>query len=61
MIEWAKSRARSLRATEEVMLLKEEMRRVLAYLKWKSHWWLSLRGKRVVSDKALAEGLGLLR
>ncbi|KAF9042129.1 hypothetical protein BJ165DRAFT_1328070, partial [Panaeolus papilionaceus] len=60
MIEWAKSRARSLRATEEVMLLKEEMRRVLAYLKWKSSQWLRLRGKRAVKDKALAEGLGAI-
>ncbi|KAF9030057.1 hypothetical protein BJ165DRAFT_1359063 [Panaeolus papilionaceus] len=42
------------------MLLKEEMRRVLAYLKWKSSWWLGLKGKCVVGDKVLAEGLGAI-
>ena len=31
-LEWAKSRARAARAREEVMLLKEEMNRVLKYL-----------------------------
>jgi hypothetical protein len=35
-VEWAKSRARSNRATEEVLLLLEEMRRVLLFLEWKS-------------------------
>ena len=38
--EWAKSRARANRCKEEVLLLKEEMRRVLVFLEWKSKWWL---------------------
>ena len=33
--EWAKSRARVGRCREEVLLLKEEMRRVVAFLEWK--------------------------
>ena len=37
--EWAKSRARTIRCKEEVMLLKEEMRRVTEFLGWKSQWW----------------------
>ncbi|KAF9471339.1 hypothetical protein BDN70DRAFT_909381 [Pholiota conissans] len=37
--EWARSRARAARGKEEVMLLKEEMRRVLAFLAWKADWW----------------------
>lgn len=38
-VEWSKSRARCMRATEEVALVKEEMRRALAYLEWKAGWW----------------------
>jgi hypothetical protein len=38
-VEWAKARARSFRWTEEVALLKEEMRRVLAFLEYKVRWW----------------------
>ncbi|KAF4603264.1 hypothetical protein EYR38_003677 [Pleurotus pulmonarius] len=37
--EWAKSRARAARWTEEQDLILEEMRRVLAYLKWQASWW----------------------
>ncbi|KAF4597769.1 hypothetical protein EYR40_008234 [Pleurotus pulmonarius] len=40
-LEWAKSRARALRWSEEVLLLKEEMRRVLAFLRWQAEWWES--------------------
>jgi hypothetical protein len=38
-IEWCKSRARALRWSEEVKLLQEEMRRVLAFLEWRAGWW----------------------
>ncbi|PPQ76635.1 hypothetical protein CVT26_012761 [Gymnopilus dilepis] len=55
--EWARSRARAARATEEVALLKEEMRRVLAYLDWKADWWKGRQSGRQVQDKALEEGL----
>jgi hypothetical protein len=55
-IEWAKSRARANRAKEEVLLLKEEMRRVIEFLKWKSQWWLSKAEDRSAGDD-LAEGL----
>jgi hypothetical protein len=60
-VEWAKSRARVGRCREEVLLLKEEMRRVVAFLNWKTTWWMdrqSMRGG--VSDavsKDLHEGL----
>ncbi len=37
--EWARSRARVRRASEEVMLLREEMRRVLESLEFKASWW----------------------
>jgi len=55
-IEWAKSRAHAARATEEVLLLKEEMRRVLEFLKWKAGWWVS-RVELHSADKGIAEGL----
>ena len=44
--EWAKSRARTNRCKEEVLLLKEKMRRVLVFLEWKSDWWLQRQGVR---------------
>lgn len=55
--EWAKSRARANRWSEEVTLLAEEMRRVVVFLRWKANWW-SLQGKaRTVVSAGLAEGL----
>ncbi|KDQ53132.1 hypothetical protein JAAARDRAFT_137621, partial [Jaapia argillacea MUCL 33604] len=33
------ARARAERWKEEVVLLQEEMQRVLEFLKWKSEWW----------------------
>jgi hypothetical protein len=61
-IEWAKTRARSLRWSEEVRLLEEEMRRIQQFLLWQSGWWMTrvgLRSTRVrggVVDDAQREG-----
>jgi len=55
-IEWSKSCARAARAAEEVCLVKEEMRRVVEFLKWKSKWWV-LRTGHWSADEGLAEGL----
>jgi hypothetical protein len=55
--EWAKSRARMTRSKEEVMLLKEEMRRVAAFLHWKQRWWREREEGRKDVDGALLEGL----
>ncbi|KAJ7138908.1 hypothetical protein C8R46DRAFT_1234147 [Mycena filopes] len=38
-VEWSRARARKVRWTEEVLLLREEMRRVLRYLGWQVAWW----------------------
>lgn len=38
-IEWCKARARAMRWSEEVLLLVEEMRRVVAYHTWHAEWW----------------------
>jgi hypothetical protein len=38
-VEWAKTHARANRWQEEVLLVTEEMRRVIAFLDWKASWW----------------------
>lgn len=55
--EWARSRARVCRATEEVTLLREEMRRVLEFLKWKAKWWDARAVARSVNSLTLREGI----
>lgn len=58
-LEWSKCYARSQRWREEVELLKEEMRRTLEFLKWKSSHWSSrtLSKSGLPSSPALREGL----
>ncbi|PPQ97896.1 hypothetical protein CVT26_013070 [Gymnopilus dilepis] len=56
-VEWAKSRARAARAREEVMLLKEEMQRVLKYLGWKADWWRQRVAMRTGVAPELKEGI----
>ena len=48
-VEWAKAKARADRWEEEVVLLDEEMRRVLKFCKWKATWWM----ERVTLRKGL--------
>lgn len=61
--EWAKSRAHTIHWTEEVLLLREEMRRCLQYLQYRADWWArrsTLRQDAAASpglEKGLAEGL----
>ncbi|KAJ7771344.1 hypothetical protein DFH07DRAFT_768315 [Mycena maculata] len=38
-VEWARARARKIQWEEEVMTLREEMRRALRYLGWQAWWW----------------------
>lgn len=52
-----KSRARAQRWTEEVLLVREEKRRVLEFLEWRHDWWIERAHMRAVSDPALADGL----
>ncbi|KAG2108875.1 hypothetical protein DEU56DRAFT_874521 [Suillus clintonianus] len=56
-IEWCKSRARALRWSEEVELLREEMRRVLQFFAWQAAWWEDQGKRRVGECAAHAEGL----
>ncbi|EDR04507.1 uncharacterized protein LACBIDRAFT_304221 [Laccaria bicolor S238N-H82] len=56
-IEWAKSRARHLRWSEEVLLLKEEMRRVRKTLEKRAAWWQAREEPWEGLDRAEAEGV----
>lgn len=55
--EWAKMLARRDRWEEEYLLVQEEMRRVIVYLKWKAEWWKEQGSRRVSDDAGLVEGL----
>lgn len=60
-VEWAKSKARALRWWEEVVLLSEEMRRVIAYSQAKRLEWQSIAEQRSINepgmDTMLREGI----
>ncbi|KAH7905401.1 hypothetical protein BJ138DRAFT_1138292 [Hygrophoropsis aurantiaca] len=55
-IEWCRARARANRWTEEVLLLREEMRRTLAFLDWHAGWWLKQVDRRKVLGVDEPEG-----
>ena len=55
--EWAKSKARADRWSEEVVLLVEEMRRVICFLDWKSSWWTTQAVARSGLPPDIADGL----
>ena len=55
--EWARSRARVRHATEEVALVREEMRRVGEFVVWKSMWWELRATLHSTVGLELAEGL----
>lgn len=59
-VEWAKAKARGARWGEEVMLLDEEMRRILQFCDWKERWWKDQQDLRSLvepHEKTLREGL----
>jgi hypothetical protein len=43
--------------SEEVLLLREEMRRVLEFLKWHAKWWEARRALHSNLKPELAEGM----
>ncbi|KAF4582629.1 hypothetical protein EYR40_002552 [Pleurotus pulmonarius] len=55
-VEWLRSRARAARWSEDLVLVFDEMNRVLRYLEWKSTSWTGLIGKRT-AEPELDEGL----
>ena len=57
-IEWCRTRARAMRWSEEVLLVQEEMRRVLEYMSWLANWWSSHAAvPSMAHDPYLTEGL----
>ncbi|KAF7977149.1 hypothetical protein HWV62_4563 [Athelia sp. TMB] len=56
-IQWCKARARATHWTEEVLLLREEMRRVLAFLTWHAGWWDCQASSRTGLTLEAAEGV----
>ncbi|KAF7321068.1 CxC2 domain-containing protein [Mycena chlorophos] len=57
-VEWTRALVRKTRWCEEVMLLKEEMRRVLRFLRWRSNWWRAqARVRASTTSAAVAGGL----
>lgn len=56
-IEWCRARARAMRWSEEILLLREEMRRVLTFLSWHGDWWVTQAQRRGDIPDELSEGL----
>lgn len=56
-IQWCKARARAMRWSEEVLMLREEMRRVLAFLSWHEVWWDQQALRRTDLPSEVTEGL----
>jgi hypothetical protein len=56
-VEWAKSRARMMRWKEELLLVQEEMRRVLVYLRWRADWWQGQSSLRIHNDESIVSGI----
>lgn len=56
-VEWARSRARAARWTEDALLLLEEMRRVLDFEERKADWWRSRAHLRSSEPEHLRHGL----
>ncbi|KAJ7079314.1 hypothetical protein C8R43DRAFT_1143270 [Mycena crocata] len=56
-VEWCRAKARKVRWEEEVLLLREEMRRVLRYLEWQAEWWVARRDVRQDATPELRHGL----
>ena len=46
-----------MRWSEEVLLVREEMRRVLQFLEWHARWWEGLQTRHDGSSPELAEGV----
>jgi len=57
-VEWAKARARAECWREELLIVQEEMHCVLAFLTWKSQWWVEQGSKPDIDhDPALLDGI----
>ncbi|KAG2737192.1 hypothetical protein P692DRAFT_20705909, partial [Suillus brevipes Sb2] len=58
-LEWCKARARAYQWLEEVELLLEEMRQVLAFLRWQGSWWKECITLQTLNSAPAQEGLSV--
>jgi hypothetical protein len=56
-LHWCKTAANADRWNEELQLVQEEMRRVLAYFTWHAAWWSEQIGRRLDAALPLQEAL----
>jgi hypothetical protein len=56
-VEWAKSQARKQRWEEEVLIIQEEMRRVIKYHEWRAQWWHDQGMRRKDANDATLDGI----
>lgn len=56
-VEWSKARARMRRWNEELLIIKEEMRRVIVYHKWRAAWWCERSSLREHADATILSGV----
>lgn len=56
-VEWAKTRARMTRWTEELLIVQEEMRRMISYQEWKAAWWRDQAFMRNKGDAGVLSGV----
>ena len=55
--EWAQTRVRMCQWKEELLIIQEEMRRVLVFFEWKSVWWLEQANRRVSLEPSVESGV----
>ena len=55
--EWAQTHARMCQWKEELLIIQEEMRQVLAFFEWKSVWWLGQANRRVSLEPSVQNGV----
>src|ERR1700729_4238399 len=56
-VEWAKTKAHADRWHEEVLLVSEEMHRVLYFFQWKAEWWSSQSALRTDTPIRVQRGI----
>jgi hypothetical protein len=56
-VEWSKVRARMRRWNEELLIIQEEMRRVIVYQQWKAAWWSERSSLRDHPDVSILSGV----
>jgi hypothetical protein len=56
-VEWAKARARMIRWKEELQIVQQEMRRMLAYQVWRADWWRQQANRHEQVDSTMLSGL----